>query len=86
MLNMFRAVYRSLSGTLTVFAASGLHTHVVTGRCQVWVGTTRSFEIPIVSAISRTCVCKPEAANTVRAPDDERYAVRNMLSLQWTVE
>ena len=29
-----------------------------------------------------TCVCKPEAANTVRAPDDERYAPRNMLSLQ----
>ena len=29
-----------------------------------------------------TCVCKPEAANTVRAPDDERYAARNMLSLQ----
>jgi len=27
-------------------------------------------------------VCKLEAANTVRAPDDERYAARNMLSLQ----
>jgi len=27
-------------------------------------------------------VCKPEAANTVRAPDDERYAAQNMLSLQ----
>jgi hypothetical protein len=27
-------------------------------------------------------VYKPEAANTVRAPDDERYAARNMLSLQ----
>jgi hypothetical protein len=26
-------------------------------------------------------VCKQEAANTVRAPDDERYAARNMLSL-----
>ena len=32
---MFRAVYRSLSGALTVFAASGLHTRVVTGRSQV---------------------------------------------------
>ena len=31
---MFRAVYRSSSGALTVFAASGLHTHVVTGRSQ----------------------------------------------------
>jgi hypothetical protein len=27
-------------------------------------------------------VCKPEAANTVRAPDDERYAAQNMLKLQ----
>jgi hypothetical protein len=27
-------------------------------------------------------VCKPEATNTVRAPDDERYAAQNMLSLQ----
>jgi len=26
-------------------------------------------------------VCKPEAANTVRVPDDERYTARNMLSL-----
>jgi len=31
-------------------------------------------------------VRKPEAANTVRAPDDERYAARNMLGLQWMVE
>jgi len=29
---MFRAAYRSSSGALTVFAASSLHTHVVTGR------------------------------------------------------
>ena len=27
-----------------------------------------------------TCVCKPEAANTVGAPDDERRVARNMLS------
>ena len=38
---MFRAAYRSSSGALTVFAASGLHTHVVTRRSQVWVGTGR---------------------------------------------
>ena len=37
-LNMFRAVHRSSSRALTVFAACGLHTHVVTGRSQVWVG------------------------------------------------
>jgi len=29
-----------------------------------------------------TYVCKPEAANTVRAPDDEQCAAQNMLSLQ----
>jgi len=33
--NMFRAAYRSSSGDRTVFAASGLHTHVVTGCSQV---------------------------------------------------
>jgi len=32
---MFRAVRRSSSGAPTVFTASGLHTHVVTGRSQV---------------------------------------------------
>ena len=32
---MFRAAHRSSSGALTVFAASGLHMHVVTGRSQV---------------------------------------------------
>jgi len=35
-LNMFRAAYRSSSGALTVFAASGLHRHVMTERSQVW--------------------------------------------------
>jgi len=32
---MFRAARRLSSGAPTVFAASGLHTHVVTGRSQV---------------------------------------------------
>jgi len=40
---MFRAVCRSSSGAPTVFAASCLHTHVVTGRSQVWVGTEFPF-------------------------------------------
>jgi hypothetical protein len=35
-LNMFRAAYRSSSGAVTVFAVSGLHTHVVTDRSQVY--------------------------------------------------
>jgi len=34
-LNMLRAAYRSSSGALTVFAASGLRTHVLAGRSQV---------------------------------------------------
>jgi hypothetical protein len=38
-LNMFRAAYRSSSGALTVFAASDLHTYLVTGCSQVWVET-----------------------------------------------
>ena len=32
---MFREAYRSSSGALTVFAASGLPSHVLTGRSQV---------------------------------------------------
>jgi dolichol kinase len=39
---MFRAAHRSSSGTLTVFAASGLITHVVTGRSQVRLDYGRS--------------------------------------------
>jgi len=64
---MFRALRRSSSGAPTVFAASGLHTRVVTARSQVCVGTQR---VP---------TRKPEAANTVGAPDDERRNARNML-------
>jgi hypothetical protein len=41
---MFRAAYRSSSGVLTVFADSGLHTHVVTGRSQVLSG---KWEFPL---------------------------------------
>jgi hypothetical protein len=36
-LNMFRVAHRSSSGARTVFSASDLHTHMVTGRSQVWV-------------------------------------------------
>jgi hypothetical protein len=36
---MFRAAHRSSSGAQIVFAASGLHKHVVTGYSQFWVGT-----------------------------------------------
>jgi len=47
----------------TVFAASGLYTHVVTGRCPDWVGTG----IPTQPGqwLVTTWVYKPEAANAV---------------------
>jgi hypothetical protein len=38
-LKMFWAAYHSSSGALTVFAASGLHTHVVPGRSQLTCNT-----------------------------------------------
>jgi len=46
----------------TVFAASGLYTHVVTSRCPGWVGTvpTQPGQRPVA-----IYVYKPEAANTV---------------------
>jgi len=34
-LNILRTAHRSSSAALTVFAVSGLHTRVVTGRSQV---------------------------------------------------
>ena len=76
---MFRVAYRSSSEALTVFAASGLHTHVVTGKVK------SEWELQLRLDYGRsvtTCVCKPEAANIVRAPVDERYAAGNMLNLQ----
>jgi len=48
-LNMFRAGYRSSSGALTVFAASGSHKRVVTGRSQVWVET--HLVIPVLGLL-----------------------------------
>ena len=70
-LNMFRAAHLSSSGAPTLFTTSDLHTHVVTGRSQVWVGTavpTQTWLLPVT-----TCLCKPEVANTVGAPDDELW-------------
>jgi len=72
---MFRAVRRSSSGAPIVFAASGLHTHVVPARSQVKSVPTQAW-----LRAGTTCVCKPDAANTVGAPDDERRTARNMLS------
>ena len=41
--------------------------------------STCSLKAQHVSSVT-TRVCKPEAANTVGAPDDERRNARNMLS------
>jgi hypothetical protein len=41
----------------------------------------RTVAIMIRVVLLFPCVCKPEGANTVRAPDDERCTARNMLSL-----
>ena len=71
---MSRAAYRSSSGALTVFASSGLHTHVVTGRSQVGVGTDYGRS-PHAYVNWRLQI-------QFRAPDDERCAALNMLSLQ----
>jgi hypothetical protein len=53
---MFQAAHRSSSGALTVFAASGLYTHVVTGCCP----GNQPWQRPVT-----TWVYKPEAADTV---------------------
>jgi hypothetical protein len=39
---MFRAAYRSSSGALSVFAGSGLHTHLVTGLSSLRIDYGRS--------------------------------------------
>jgi hypothetical protein len=44
---MFRAAHRSSSGALIVFAASGLCTHVVTGRSQGSALTTAGHHMGI---------------------------------------
>ena len=54
---MFRATYRSSSGLQTVYAASGLCTRVVIGRCPGWVVPTQPGQQPRVY--------KPEVAYTV---------------------
>ena len=83
-LNMFRAAHRSSSGALTVFADPLVY-------IRMWWPAVVKSEWELVPTQTwlrsvTTCVCKPEAANTVRAPDDERCTARNMLSCQWTVE
>jgi hypothetical protein len=53
---MFRAANARHQELQTLFAASGLYAHVVTGRCPGWVETQRQVT---------TWVYKSEAAITV---------------------
>ena len=74
---MFRAAHRSSSGAL---------------NCSLWfICPCGDRPLPRLSGKFSTqpwqrpftiWVYKPEAANTVRAPDDERCAARDMLSVQ----
>jgi hypothetical protein len=48
----------------TVFVASGLYTHVVTGLCPGWVRSYGDSTQPGQRRVT-TCVYKPEATNTV---------------------
>jgi hypothetical protein len=70
-LNMFRAAYHPSSGALNCICSLWLT--VVTGRCQVWVG---NGHFPLRRDNGQRLQIQ------FRAPDDERYAARNMLSLQ----
>jgi hypothetical protein len=92
LLYMFRAFLRPSSGAsqfctyslqspcvigLVVSSSFGLSL-LLLSRGQVWVGTgvpTQTWLRPVT-----TCVCKPQDAKVVRAPDDERCAAWNMLS------
>ena len=72
-----------LSGIPLIISSSKLYLHPLVCIPMWWPAVVKSetWLRPVT-----TCACKPQAANTVRAPDDERYAARNMLSCQWTVE
>jgi len=64
----------------TVFAASGLYTHVVTGLCPGLVGT--QFPLSLDKGRSPYVYINQRLQIQFGAPDDEWYAARNMLSLQ----
>jgi len=68
---MFRAICRSSSGAPTVFAASGLHTHVV-NACNLSSHSDYGRS-PHAYVNQRLQI-------QLGAPDDERHIARNMLS------
>ena len=49
--------------------------------CRSSSGTSTVFAASGLHTLVETArVCKPEAANTVEVPDDERHNARNMLN------
>jgi len=62
----------------TVFAASGLYARVVTGRCPQEL----QFPPSLDNNLSPHGYINQRLQIQFGAPDDERYAARNMLSLQ----
>jgi len=75
-LNMFRAAYRSLSGALNCI-------------CSLWfiyACGERPFPLRLDYGRSPHVYVNQRLQIEFRAPDYERYAARNMLNLQWTLE
>jgi hypothetical protein len=60
----------------TVFAASGLYAHMVTSRCQGWVGN--GFPLSLGNSRSSHRYINQRLRIQFRAPDDEQCAARNM--------
>jgi hypothetical protein len=61
----------------TVFAASGLYTHVLTSRCREW-----EFPPSLDNDQSPHVYINQKLKIQFEAPDDELYAAQNMLSFQ----
>ena len=58
---------------------NNIYTHVVTGRCPGWVG---NFPLSLDNSRSPHMYINQRLQIQFAAPDDERCAARNMLSLQ----
>jgi hypothetical protein len=66
---MFRAAHRSSSGAPTVFAASGLHTHVVTGRMAInikFINAKQATEIHAYKNTKESCTKRTQPSGLTR--------------------
>jgi hypothetical protein len=78
-LKMLRTAHRSSSGALKYIWTSGLHVHMETAFCQGWVG---NFPPSLDYGRSPHVYIYQMLQIQFKAPDDERYVPRNILSLQ----